>query len=710
MRSLCKWAAGLLAALLVLVALAAVALHTFDWNRLKPRIVEAVETATGRSFEIGGDLAVAWDRAGTPGGWRAYLPRANINAEHVRLGRPAWAGRADLLQARRLAFSVDLLPLLRRHVAIHELTLEGADLALERPDTARNNWTFARAPDDPGTNHHSGWTFTLDDVRLIDAHLTYIDVPRALTLEAWIESVTPEPTPEGLHALPYAAAIRFKGQYRETKLEGSGKSGAFVSLRDPAVRYPLQVRMTAGQVQLAAEGRIGNLRETVEVDLNVEVKGDSMALLFPLTGIVLPDTPPFATDGHLRGSLVPDRAHWRYEDFHGTVGRSDLHGSLDYQSGTPRPRLRGELTSRLLHLADLGPLIGVSPDPRAQRGRTRSNRAGKILPTHEFRTDRWSAIDLDLKFEGERIIRPDALPLSDIRTHAVLENGELRLDPLQFGIAGGDLNARLRMNGRARPAEVVLHARMQDLRLPALFPTIDAMQQSAGKIDGAISILSNGNSVAQLLGRSQGEVKLYLQSGRISRFVLEAASLNIASAVIARLFGDKKVKIECAAAELAVRDGLATARNVRIGTTEALIDITGAIDFHDERLALDIRPETYDLRVLSLRAPLYIDGSFADPRIGVEKGSLLLRAGAVALIAAVAPAALALLPVTVPGSSDGVDCAKLLANARRAPQLHPDTARPIESPSVRHTEPPRTAATGSKPPEPHSSLRQRSAR
>jgi uncharacterized protein involved in outer membrane biogenesis len=43
--------------------------------------------------------------------------------------------------------------------------------------------------------------------------------------------------------------------------------------------------------------------------------------------VTLPDTPPYATDGHLIAKLhEPTGAVFRYEDFNGKIGASDIHG------------------------------------------------------------------------------------------------------------------------------------------------------------------------------------------------------------------------------------------------------------------------------------------------------------------------------------------------------------------------------------------------
>ena len=123
------------------------------------------------------------------------------------------------------------------------------------------------------------------------------------------------------------------------------------------------------------------------------------------------------------------------------------------------------------------------------------------------------------------------------------------------------------------------------------------------------------------------------------------------------------MQLRCAVADLAVREGVATVRTGKLSTNEAIVDASGTIDMAHERLNLHIKPESLQWKFFSLRTPLYVRGSFANPDVGVEPGPLLLRAGAAIAAAVVAPAALALLPVTVPGADDDTQCAPLLAQA-----------------------------------------------
>lgn len=62
---------------------------------------------------------------------------------------------------------------------------------------------------------------------------------------------------------------------------------------------------------------------------------------------------------------------FNYQNFNGRIGDSDIHGSLSYTTGKPRPKLSGDMESKQLRLADLGPLIGVD----SGKGRRKALRA-----------------------------------------------------------------------------------------------------------------------------------------------------------------------------------------------------------------------------------------------------------------------------------------------------------------------------------------------
>jgi uncharacterized protein involved in outer membrane biogenesis len=163
-----------------------------------------------------------------------------------------------------------------------------------------------------------------------------------------------------------------------------------------------------------------------------------------------------------------------------------------------------------------------------------------------------------------------------------------------------------------------------------------------------VQLDAQGNSVAALLGSADGQVRLVMNDGAISKTLLETAGLNVGNIVIGKLFGDKTVQINCAAADLGARNGLFDVRLFVFDTPDALVNMDGTADMGSEKLDLTVRPHTKGLRLFSLRSPLYVRGTLKHPDVGVQKVPLLARgAGAVALGAVAAPAA-ALLALVVP--------------------------------------------------------------
>jgi len=78
------------------------------------------------------------------------------------------------------------------------------------------------------------------------------------------------------------------------------------------------------------------------------------------------------------------------------------------------------------------------------------------------------------------------------------------------------------------------------------------------------------------------------------------------------------------------------------------------------------------VRIFSLRSPLYVKGTLKHPDAGVQKGPLLLRgAGAVALGAVAAPAALLALVAPSHGDNGDNTCRTVLQQLRSSGKMMP---------------------------------------
>ncbi|MDI9223080.1 AsmA family protein [Pantoea sp. EA-12] len=671
-----SWVFGILLLLIVVVV---VIIATFDWNRLKPTINQKVSAELNRPFAIRGDLGVAWVRNREEPGWRSWVPWPQVHADDIMLGNPPNIPDVTMVHLQRVEATLAPLALLHHEVYLPWIKLQLPDARLVQTADKKNNWTFnlASSANSDANAPPSAWSFRLDNILFDKGEVRYRD---AINKADVTVTINPLGKP-----LPYAQVAggndqqkgagdfvfgwQANGTYNNQKLEGEGKIGGMLSLRSKTTPFPLQVDVRNGTTRVRVDGTLQDPLNLGGLDVRLRFSGDTLANLYGLTGVLLPDTPPYETDGHLIARFNEEKGPlFQYEKFNGHIGDSDIHGSLTYRQAKPRPTLTGELSSNQLRMADLGPLIGVNSgkgsektqQAKAQRGDASTQPADRVLPHDKFDTKSWDVMDADVKFSGKRIEHSSKLPLSDLYTHLQLKNGDLLLDPLRFGMAGGSINSTLHLEGDKSPmrGRADLHARKLQLR--QLFPDVTAMQRSLGQLNGDATLSGTGNSVADLLGTSNGELKLLMNDGLISRSLMEIAGLNVGNYVVGKLFGDDEVRINCAATDLNIRQGLATPKVFVLDTENAVINVTGNVNFANERMDLSINPESKGIRIITLRSPLYVRGTFKNPDAGVKAGPLIARgAAAVALGAVVAPAA-ALLALISPSDTDANQCSNVL--------------------------------------------------
>ncbi|WP_426088889.1 AsmA family protein [Janthinobacterium sp. PSPC1-1] len=651
------------AALIALPAVAAVALLNMDWNRAKPWLNARASEALGRPFAIAGDLSLTWQQPSTAGqqSWRAYLPWPHLQAKDVRLGNPsAMAGTdepAQLASVSQLAFSLNPLALLEKKIVIPQLRFDAPQVRLLRGKDGKNNWTFDKQ------EQPSPWQLELQSVVFSKGSVTLDDAVTNTAMRADVDTIADDAR--------YGIAWKLSGKYRGESIQGGGKAGGVLSLQQQGTPFPIQADMRASGSSVAIEGTLTRPADLAALDVRLKISGPSMARLYPLTGVLLPETPHFSTEGHLTGTLAPRGGEWVYDQFSGKVGSSDIEGKLAFSASTPRKRLTGEVHSRLLQFSDLGPLVGAdSSASKKERGVPSTQPAGRVLPVETFKTERWTSLDADVRYTADKITRDAELPISKLDTHVVLTDGVLSLTPLNFNVAGGTLTSQIRLDGSgkviANGIAAELKASARHLHIQQLFPRLPALQASVGEINGDASLSATGNSVAGLLGSSNGEVRALINRGSISKLLLEEMGLNIGSIVLTKLVGDKQVKLNCMAADFVVTKGLMRTRQFLVDTDDAVLHVDGTVNLANEQLDLTLQPDSKGLRIFSLRSPLYVQGTFSKPDVSVDKGVLALRAGGALALAVVAPVA-ALLPLVNTGPGEDSECAALLAQARVKP-------------------------------------------
>lgn len=654
-RSL-KWIAG---SVLACIMLAVLFIAIFGWNWLRGPIERMTAEKTGRVLAINGDLSVKF-------GW----PWPHIHADAVTFANPGWAREKQMVTAEAVDIAIDLPKLLRQDIVFPEVRLTRPVVFLEQGTEGRKSWLLDRNQQDEGAR------VQIDRLTLDRGTLGYDDPGAKTSIRSDLSTANASAGGTNNADVVFSA----RGQYKGLALKAAGSGGPVLSLRDEQAPYALKMDATVGRTNVRADGTITSLLKFSAIDMRLALRGDSLDQLFPLLGIALPATRPYATEGR----LLHSGPTWRYEKFSGRIGASDIEGALQVDIGGKRPALRAELLSKLLDLDDLGPMIGARPgsvqtakqaSPSPSLVSVPTPAAARVLPELPFKTDRWDSVDAEVTLEAKTIRRTEALPIEDLKTHLSLRDSVLTLDPLDFGVAGGHLNAVISLDGRKDPIQATAKVRARKILMAKLFPTVDLTKTSVGQINGEFDLAGKGNSVRSMLASSSGKVGLVIARGEISKLMMEKAGLHLWEILELNLTGDKLVKLRCAVADFDVKDGVMVTDALVFDTEVTTILGTGSIDLGQERLDLTLNQKTKNTSPLALRSPIYVRGSFARPTVEVDKGRVAARAiGAIAL--GMVNPLLTLIPLIDAGPGKDSDCRKLVSDARALPRSANNEATP----------------------------------
>lgn len=669
-----KWITAIVSTLLSLLVLLVLALWLLNWNMFRPMINEQVSKALHRPFAINGNLDVSWHRAREKEGWRSWLPQAQITAEDIHVGNPEWAEGDTFASLKQLSVHLMPFPLIWQTVEVPYIGVTAPMADLQRLKDGRYNWDFSDGSKKEEEQAPSSWKLDIGYINFDAGQVKWKDAITDSRFEVDITSLGKgisyadivggerDGQDRSEEAQAYAFGLEAKGQYRGAPLQGTGKIGGLLALHDSRVAFPLEADVRSGATRVRLAGTLSDVANLGAFELKLDLSGNSLSDLHRLAGVILPDSPPYRTSGLLQAQLrEPAGMTFHYRDFTGVIGKSDINGNLTFVNSKPRSKLTGELVSKQLLFTDLAPLIGADSNAQqAARGGAAAQPAGKALPVEAFDTASWSQMDADVKFTGQRIVHSEELPITDLSTHVVLSNGVLNLDPLRFGVAGGNLDTRIHLDGSRTPMKGGVYLKARHFQLRKLFPTVELMQKSLGELNGDAQLSGTGNSVAALLATSNGHMQMVVSDGVVSRALMEIAGLNVGNYVVDQLFGDEEVQINCALTNMDFKNGLMTTQVGLIDTENALIKIDGTANFKTEALDFDIRPESKGVRIFSLRSPLYVKGTMANPKPGVYVGPLALRgAGMVALGVAITPLA-GLAALIAPGGDQPSHCQALL--------------------------------------------------
>jgi AsmA family protein len=658
---------GLLIVLGALVLLAVLFALFFDWNLFRPTLARMISAKTGRHTEIRGNLRVhLW----------SFEPSAEVDG--LTLDNPPWAKHSVMFTAEQLDVSVSLGRLLRGQVVVPQLKVVRPAIDLERDAKGRASWEFASEEGRPQKSSQPAKIPTIRRLIIDSGTIRVADGIRKLKLDGTLNASDGSGREDG------GFQLKCTGSLNDKPFRAELQGGPLIDL-DPNHPYNLTAHLTAADIKLEARTSFPKPFDLAQYTVKFEVSGNDLADVFYLTGLALPNTPPYrlSADVEHRGTL------FRMDALKGKLGSSDLEGSVDIETGRTRPKFSAKLHSDTLNIVDLAPTLGqppaaantlsapppaaaknahhgAAPSPPAQATSSEAQPAAAqwLFPDADLQVNRVRGMDADVSYQARSVVAPK-LPMKEVRFHLLLADGVLKIDPLSFVLDSGKFTGNVSIDASKDVPESTINMGIDDVDLSQFTSAKLKQPPLQGSMVGRLKIHGVGASVHKLASTAEGSVSIALPTGQMNEPLAELTGIDVFKG-LGLVLSDKQpnVAVRCGVIDFQAQHGTLDARSVFIDTTTVLITGRGHVNLADERLDLSLQGDPKKVRFFRLRTPIVLHGTLLHPAIGVKAQDLVAQAGVAAALGTLLTPFAAALAYIDPGLAKNKDCSAVLAEAQ----------------------------------------------
>ncbi len=612
---------GIGAVLAVLLAII-IFLAQPNWNWFRPTLSSMVSDKLNRPVEITGDLRVKLF---------SFTPKARISG--LIIGQPDWAKptlKANMAEVQQLNITTELMPLFIGRVVLPRVEITNPIVTLFQDQTGRANWNFS-------TGAKSAKPFKLPPIKTFiinDGQLSYNSLSRRLNFTG---TVSAQETARA--GRKYAFNLDGDGQLNQRVFELEATGGPLLNVRTDKP-YPFDMSVRAGPTRLTAKGRVLKPFNLGQLDGDVSVSGRSLAELYELTGLTLPNTPAYK----ITARVGRDERVYHINRINGRIGGSDVAGDLKVDlNNEGRPYLTGDISSKMLDFKDMGTLFGATaanapqaPELDASPEATRAVR--RLLPDVPLDVARVRGMDAKVNYKALSVKTRPNWPLRQVNLGIVLDKGRLTLNPVEFDFPNGRLTGMADIDARTDVQTNHIDMRLTGLRIQDFTPTIGGAEPVEGRLDARIRASGTGNTVHDAAASANGDLALVMPEGTIRQSFAELMGVNATKGLFMLISKDpKETPVRCAIAGFKITDGVMRAQNIVFDTEVVRVSGSGRINLKDESLDLVFEGKPKKFRLVRVDVPIVIGGNLTQPKIGLDAKTAIAQGGIAAAFNTVLP-------------------------------------------------------------------------
>jgi uncharacterized protein involved in outer membrane biogenesis len=283
-----------------------------------------------------------------------------------------------------------------------------------------------------------------------------------------------------------------------------------------------------------------------------------------------------------------------------------------------------------------------------------------VIPDRPIDLEKLKSMNARVGLVADRVTS-SGIPLDTLSAELGLENGVLILSPLRFGVNPGHIAMDIKIDGNAKPVAVDVKGIVQAYPIKRLVGKAGENMENTtfGAIGGRFEMRGRGNSAHQVAASSDGGVGLIAGGGQLSLLFVEFAGLDLAESLGLLIGKDRPVEIRCGVADFKIKQGVMTTDAFVIDTADTIFRGEGAVDLGRELMDMKIRPKPKDVSLVTLRSPILVRGTFAQPHVGPDMSKVIAKGGlATALSIILTPLAGLLATIDLGGGKDA-NCSQL---------------------------------------------------
>lgn len=531
MKGIFRILLGLVGAVVVLLILAGVLLPLiYDEEDLKQAIVTEVKRQTGRDLSINGALDFS------------VFPWLAVEVSDLSLGNAEGFADRPFARIDEARVGVALLPLLRKQVAVDEITLDGLELDLAVNASGENNWDDLSA----ASESESKPSMEAEDSRfsakrvaglnIRDARISFQDQqtgsdyrlsgfsmqtgalgdgkPVPLELAALLEDLaagTSATISLSATTLPDLQAERYRFDDLELALT-PGAPESMTALPALRIRAPrVDSNLAAQTLEIDAfQADLANLRATGDLSAShiledPAVSGSISVAEFSPAELMLQlqMVPPATADPD---ALQKARFGATFAGSPSNLNLRDLEFDLD------QSRFTGEMNLKNFDQPKVGFVLTVDKIDLDRYLEPASDAAGQenvAMPREELRGH---------ELEGQISIgemRLAGLDFSDAVIGISIRDGRLRVNPLTANFYGGSYKGDITLDSKGAVPVLSLDEKIESVSFQRLLADLLETESLSGTAIGHLRLTGHGGSSDEVLNSLSGDLGLSLAEGAL---------------------------------------------------------------------------------------------------------------------------------------------------------------------------------------------------